>query len=151
MLRIDCSELDRVDGEAARSDIARAARKRAGSVRSRVVSVLFSLGFGFGVLSLLLSLGVWPARSGIAHSLAMFALVMSMLVVGSVAREIVLHRQYAQAVRRLLNERGIATCVRCGYDLRSQTGSPCPECGNTFDPALLKTEPKAPGEQEKSA
>ena len=42
-------------------------------------------------------------------------------------------------VRRRLHdkllERGIRTCVKCGYDLRGQIELRCPECGAAFTPS----------------
>jgi len=32
-------------------------------------------------------------------------------------------------LRELLNERGIKTCVACGYDMRGLENVTCPECG----------------------
>jgi hypothetical protein len=32
---------------------------------------------------------------------------------------------------------GVPICLHCGYDLRGQIEPRCPECGRTFDPALL--------------
>jgi hypothetical protein len=36
--------------------------------------------------------------------------------------------------KRLL-QRGIRTCVKCGYNLRGQVEPRCPECGTPYDPA----------------
>ena len=35
-------------------------------------------------------------------------------------------------LRDYLNERGMPTCRRCGYDLRGRVSAICPECGTTF-------------------
>ncbi|HKQ49628.1 MAG TPA: hypothetical protein VJZ71_16265 [Phycisphaerae bacterium] len=32
----------------------------------------------------------------------------------------------------------VDTCEFCGYDISAQTLPRCPECGNSFDPSLLK-------------
>ena len=37
-------------------------------------------------------------------------------------------------LRALLNEQGIATCMKCGYDLRGCTENRCSECGTEFQP-----------------
>lgn len=42
-----------------------------------------------------------------------------------------------RALRRELVARGIAVCLRCGYDCRGQREPRCPECGTRFDPKLL--------------
>ena len=38
-------------------------------------------------------------------------------------------REIQTTVRRLLRERGLRVCMRCGYDLRGNTQPRCPECG----------------------
>ena len=40
-------------------------------------------------------------------------------------------------LRDELVARGVPICLRCGYDLRGQTESRCPECGGAFDERLL--------------
>ena len=47
-------------------------------------------------------------------------------------------RPYIRFVRRYLQERGIAVCLNCGYDLRGQRDPRCPECGREFDANLLR-------------
>ena len=46
-----------------------------------------------------------------------------------------------KAVRRrlrgLIVEAGIPICIKCGYDLRGQVESRCPECGSSFDAGLV--------------
>ena len=37
-----------------------------------------------------------------------------------------------QSLRRQLNESGIPTCMKCGYDLRGCGGGRCSECGATY-------------------
>ena len=37
-------------------------------------------------------------------------------------------------LREELNRRGIAVCMKCGYDLRGQVEQRCPECGTTMVP-----------------
>ena len=46
-------------------------------------------------------------------------------------------RPYTRFLRQYLQERGVAVCLDCGYDLRGQTEPRCPECGQPFDPRLL--------------
>jgi hypothetical protein len=41
-------------------------------------------------------------------------------------------------LRKLLREEGVIICLHCGYDLRGLTEGRCPECGHSFDPALLE-------------
>lgn len=42
-----------------------------------------------------------------------------------------------RALRRELVARGVAVCLRCGYDCRGQREPRCPECGTPFDRKLL--------------
>jgi hypothetical protein len=42
----------------------------------------------------------------------------------------------AKTIWRELNRVGIATCMVCGYDLRSLPENRCPECGNVFTPLV---------------
>jgi polyferredoxin len=37
-----------------------------------------------------------------------------------------------RSLRTQLNEAGLPTCMKCGYDLRGQVERRCPECGNPF-------------------
>jgi hypothetical protein len=50
---------------------------------------------------------------------------------------------YRRSARRHLRKELVALkipiCLKCGYDLRGQTEPRCPECGTSFDPALLKS------------
>jgi hypothetical protein len=47
-------------------------------------------------------------------------------------------------LREELTSRGVPVCIPCGYDLRGQTEPRCPECGTSFDPALLDENEKNP-------
>lgn len=50
----------------------------------------------------------------------------------------------------LLQQQGVAVCTGCGYDLRGQTESRCPECGSQFDERLLQGDAASgatPGDQ----
>jgi hypothetical protein len=38
-------------------------------------------------------------------------------------------RSAARRLREILNQRGMPTCMRCGYDLRAASDPRCPECG----------------------
>jgi hypothetical protein len=40
-------------------------------------------------------------------------------------------------LREQLVDKGVAICLRCGYDLRGQVDPRCPECGTPFDERLL--------------
>ncbi len=40
-------------------------------------------------------------------------------------------------LRTELVKRGVPICIPCGYDLRGLTEPRCPECGTSFDSALL--------------
>jgi hypothetical protein len=55
-------------------------------------------------------------------------------------------RIYRRRARRILHdrlrERGIHTCVKCGYLLRGLSEPRCPECGTPFDPNGEATEPR---------
>jgi len=51
--------------------------------------------------------------------------------------------QMRAAIRAELVKRGICVCVGCGYDCRGQREARCPECGRTFDAALLRATPPA--------
>ena len=42
-------------------------------------------------------------------------------------------------LRVLLAARGVPICIPCGYDLRGQVVTRCPECGSTFDEGLLSS------------
>jgi hypothetical protein len=129
MLFARYSELDRVDSEAARDEIMRAARRRVGLVRLWVGSLGVGLVFAWGCIFLLAEFGIW-AKLGIFTTKAVEGMVvLCSLVVSSVATEGIWRRRSLVAVREILNERGIATCVYCGYDLRYIPSERCPECG----------------------
>lgn len=42
-------------------------------------------------------------------------------------------------LRQYLNDKGIAICRNCGYDLRGQVNPRCPECGAVFESKWEKT------------
>lgn len=42
-------------------------------------------------------------------------------------------------LRRWLVQFGVPICIPCGYDLRGQVEPRCPECGEAFDPSLLRS------------
>jgi len=46
-------------------------------------------------------------------------------------------------LRKELVRRGIPVCIKCGYDLRGQTETRCPECGAEFDEKQLNPKTKA--------
>ncbi len=53
-----------------------------------------------------------------------------------------LSRRTHLKLRQALVERGVGICIPCGYDLRGQTEPRCPECGASFDSALLSHGPE---------
>lgn len=48
-----------------------------------------------------------------------------------------LRRQYQKRLREYLLNKGIPVCLHCGYNLSGLTEPRCPECGRTFEPAIL--------------
>lgn len=50
-----------------------------------------------------------------------------------------------RALRRRLVSMGIPVCVGCGYDCHGLAQARCPECGQSFDEALLRPTPPADG------
>ena len=42
-------------------------------------------------------------------------------------------RRITHNLRRILNERGLPTCLKCGYDLTGIESGVCPECGTKID------------------
>ncbi len=59
-------------------------------------------------------------------------LVVGLLVVATVLTADhgwVFRRLTQESLRRQLIERGVPICITCGYDLRGQLDSRCPECG----------------------
>ncbi len=48
-----------------------------------------------------------------------------------------LRKRIQRHLRNSLLSHGVPICIPCGYDLRGQTEPRCPECGTSFDPALL--------------
>jgi hypothetical protein len=59
-------------------------------------------------------------------------------LVGASASLFLWHRPYVRFVRQYLQDRGVAVCLRCGYDLSGQSELRCPECGLAFDVTLLR-------------
>lgn len=55
----------------------------------------------------------------------------SILLIPLMVQVLARRREIQIAVRRMLRERGLRVCMRCGYDLRGCTQPRCPECGRT--------------------
>jgi hypothetical protein len=51
-------------------------------------------------------------------------------------------------LRAVLASRGLPICSCCGYDLRGQTGTRCPECGSSFDASCWRATPPTSGESD---
>lgn len=83
-----------------------------------------------GILSLLAGLRV-PLY--VAHFSA-FAVLSLFFSCGNV---LFARRRITRNLRRQLVDRTIPICVGCGYDLRGQRDPRCPECGESFDAALV--------------
>jgi len=60
----------------------------------------------------------------------------------------IFRRKVQRSLRQQLTERGRPICLECGYDLRGQTVSRCPECGTAFDEKLLKDAEAPPSMQD---
>ncbi len=56
-------------------------------------------------------------------------------VIISIVGSLVSRKRDRTILRRYLVDAGYLVCLECGYDLRGQTISRCPECGAAFDAA----------------
>lgn len=93
-----------------------------------IMAMLFGLSVG---QTLLLKSWHIPGAWLVVINVAVFG------VIGGVIPIYFWHRPYTRFLRRELQARGVAVCVRCGYDLRAQREPRCPECGERFDESLL--------------
>ncbi|MGD8453252.1 MAG: hypothetical protein PVJ57_15655 [Phycisphaerae bacterium] len=57
---------------------------------------------------------------------------------GALGLRLPVRKRSRRFLRQCLIERGVPVCLHCGYDLRGQTAPRCPECGQPFDPMLLR-------------
>lgn len=103
--------------------------------KSRGVLALIALGAGTGTISVL---GFREASAwGLPFwSASLIQGVVSVLC-GGIFGFYFWRRPYTRFLRRYLQGRGIAVCLKCGYDLRGQVEAHCPECGLAFDEKLL--------------
>ncbi len=95
-------------------------------------AILFVSKYLAGVISPYLAFLPWLARNLLDLLIGLLLLGLFTVVVAWLLR----HRAVAMLRERLI-WLGIPLCRHCGYDLRGQIEPRCPECGRTFDPALL--------------
>jgi len=91
--------------------------------------VAVGIAIGCGCIFLLIELGVWAKLGILARNAVKGMLILCSLGVSYLVIERMWRHKLLVAVRQILNERGIATCVCCGYDLRQIQSERCPECG----------------------
>jgi len=82
----------------------------------------------------------WLNSFGLAQWLVFLINTLFWAIVGGCAGFFIWHRPYIRFVRQYLQDRGVAVCLRCGYDLRGLTEPRCPECGEPFDESFINRE-----------
>ncbi|MHC4126690.1 MAG: hypothetical protein ACYSWT_03970 [Planctomycetota bacterium] len=129
-------ELNLLDSAAERRKVSRTAHRSVmrtrrfwlcwvGAAVSAVSAMVFIVGVFIPWLKQHVALPDWLVK-----------IVMAFLVTGIVAGgwQFGLRRPTRRRIREELLARGIPVCLACGYSLRGQTGTRCPECGRAFDP-----------------
>jgi hypothetical protein len=82
---------------------------------------------------------LWAPRLRSAPDAMLQFMFTSLLGVSGASLLIRFYRRNIQrSLRSQLIERGTPICLECGYDLRGQIESRCPECGTAFDSSLLQ-------------
>lgn len=80
----------------------------------------------------------WLISHGLSWWLASLINMLCWAIITAAVVVFFWRRPYIRFVRQYLQERGVAICLKCGYDLRGQVKPRCPECGQDFDEELLK-------------
>lgn len=117
---------------------------RSAAIRSREYTLAaLALCGGFLVVEIVL-LG-WCKLWAVSHPffVSLVVIMPSGLIV-SLGPLLIVRSRARRRLRRELYARGIPICVACGYDLRGQTESRCPECGAQFTPVTGKDSKKPP-------
>lgn len=131
-------ELDYLDSKKARRAVYRKALRRIfKSPRFWLIGVLYLTILPSVFLTLLYVVRRWTS---ISIPPAAFGGMVGGIIGGTFmsAIQYVFRYPIRRCMREQLVERGVPICVKCGYDLRGQTEPRCPECGESFDPELLR-------------
>lgn len=115
-------ELHACERDAERDDVLR--RSFHGVVTPTRLMLVLSVGLAVGLSALNVALARRPSPFSLAVLLALSA-VIALLWIG--AR--LFAAQLVRQVRLELRARGVRVCMRCGYWLRGNSDSTCPECG----------------------
>jgi hypothetical protein len=81
----------------------------------------------------------WLTWFGLSIQLASVINALFWAVAGGLSTVYLFHRPYIRFLRQYLQDQGVPICLKCGYDLKGQIESRCSECGQEFDPKLLRT------------
>lgn len=134
---LDEPEFERIETEEVRREVASIAQRRVGWKRTFATGIVVNLLVVLGVNVVLWALGLLQPLVHRSPSVVSTGAIIGIQTVcffaAQMAAALIWRRRYRIAVRQLLKERGIATCVPCGYDLRHIESPRCPECGAPFE------------------
>jgi hypothetical protein len=85
----------------------------------------------------------WLVSIGLSMWLAMIINTVACAIFGSLASLFLWYRPYVRFLRHYLQGRGVAVCLKCGYNLRGLAEPRCPECGSAYNLRGL-AEPRCP-------
>ncbi len=111
----------------------RGAWRRATNETTRRPSYLLTavalIALGGTVVFSLPRLGIPMSQRGTIRGLSMIVMMAAMFGLIWLFR-----RSIQRSLRRQLNEKGMPTCIACGYDLSHPASQTCPECGSPISP-----------------
>ena len=114
---------------------AKKAFRHDGPYRRRTWITTILIAVGAGAFSSVVSR--WLVSLGLSWVQASLVNMVLCGIAGAAMFLLLWRRPYTRFVRRYLQDRGVAVCLKCGYDLRGQIEPRCPECGQAFDARLL--------------
>ena len=120
-------ELSLLPSDAERRDVASQAKRRLVVHWPRLCVAVVAIVLGIFALSNL-------AQAARLPPLAVEVMVNALaFITGMFCIHVFWNRPMHLQIRRVLNERGIPVCLRCGYSLTGLTERRCPECGEAFE------------------